>query len=145
VKASLVGCAFAVAALTAILAAAAVALGENRTYTQPVGVSTAAVKSDSDAAEAAAALELLARARFGDLSEAEMKLVHAAPRRALLWVGPNSDADSPDNDPTHAAKWPLTRAIRAAFIVWLAADPQARAYVHPSGVGFGGAAHHGPA
>jgi hypothetical protein len=65
--------------------------------------------------------------------------VRAAPKRALLWVGPNSDADSPDNDPTHAAKWPLTRAIRAAFIVWLAADPQARAYVHPSGVGFGGA------
>jgi hypothetical protein len=66
VKASLVGCAVAVAALTAILAAAAVALGENRTYTQPVGVSTAAFTSDSDAAEAAAALERLARAKFGE-------------------------------------------------------------------------------
>ena len=139
VKASLVGCAVAVAALTAILAAAAVALGENRTYAQPAGVSTAAVTSDSDAAEAAAALERLARAKFGELSEAEMKLVHAAPRRALLWVGPNADADSPDNDPTHAAKWLPTRAIRAALIGWLAADPQARPYVHPSGIGFAGA------
>ena len=138
-KASLVGCAVAVAALTAILAAAAVALGENRTYAQPAGVSTAAVTSDSDAAEAAAALERLARAKFGELSEAEMKLVHAAPRRALLWVGPNADADSPDNDPTHAAKWLPTRAIRAALIGWLAADPQARPYVHPSGIGFAGA------
>jgi hypothetical protein len=139
VKASLVGCAVAVAALTAILALAAVALGENRTYAQPAGVSTAAVTSDSDAAGAPAALERLARAKFGELSEAEMKLAHSAPSRALLWIGPNADADSPDNDPTHAAKWPPTRAIRAAFIVWLAADPQARAYVHPSGVGFGGA------
>ena len=61
-KASLVGCAVAVAALTAILAAAALALGENRTYAQPAGVSTAAVTSDSDAAGAPAALERLARA-----------------------------------------------------------------------------------
>jgi hypothetical protein len=113
VKASLVGCAVAVAALTAILALAAVALGENRTYAQPAGVSTAAVTSDSDAAGAPAALERLARAKFGELSEAEMKLAHAAPSRALLWIGPNADADSPDNDPTHAAKWPPTRAIRA--------------------------------
>jgi hypothetical protein len=140
VKVSLVGCAVAIAALIAILVAATVALGENRSYTQSAsGASMQTVASDGNAAEAAAALERLARASFGDLSEAEVKLVHAAPRRALLWVGPSSDADSPDNDPTRAAKWPPTRAIRAVLIVWLAADPQARPYVHPSGVGFGGA------
>ena len=139
-KVSLVGCAVAIAALIAILVAATVALGENRSYTQSAsGASMQTVASDGNAAEAAAALERLARASFGDLSEAEVKLVHAAPRRALLWVGPSSDADSPDNDPTRAAKWPPTRAIRAVLIVWLAADPQARPYVHPSGVGFGGA------
>src|SRR5260370_29840061 len=101
VTASLVGCAVAAAARTAILAAAAVALGENRTYAQPAGVSTTAVTSDSDAAEAAAALERLARAKFGELSEAAMKLVHAAPPPPLLWVGANSDSHSPHNDPTH--------------------------------------------
>jgi hypothetical protein len=36
-------------------------------------------------------------------------------------------------------RWRPARAIRAALIEWLAADPQARPYVHPSGVGFGGA------
>src|SRR5258708_5428113 len=112
VKASLVGCGVAVGARPAILAAAAVALGENRTYAQPAGVSTAAVTSDSDAAKAAAALERLARAKFGELSEAEMKLVHAAPRRALLWVGAHSDAARPANHPTHPAEWLPTPALR---------------------------------
>jgi hypothetical protein len=97
------------------------------------------VAPDGGAAEAAAVLERLARANFGELSEAEVKLVHAAPRRALVWVGPNSDADSPANDPSHATKWLPTRVIRAALIGWLTADPQTRPYVHPSGVGFGGA------
>jgi hypothetical protein len=97
------------------------------------------VAPDGGADKAAAALERLVRANFGELSEAEVKLVHAAPRRALVWVGPNSDADGPENDPTHAAKWLPTRTIRAALIGWLTADPQARPYVHPSGVGFGGA------
>ncbi len=140
VKASLVSCAVMVAVLTAILASATVARGENRNYVQSAtGTSMVTVAPDGQADEAAAALERLARANFGELSEAEVKLVHAAPRRALLWVGPNSDADSLDNDPTHAAKWLPTRAIRGALIGWLTADPQARPYIHPSGVGFGGA------
>ena len=139
-KASLVGCATTVAALTAIVAAATFALGENRTCAQSAtGASIQTVAPDGGAAEAAAALERLARANFGELTEAEVKLLHAAPRRALVWVGPNSDADSPANDPSHAAKWLPTRTIRAALIGWLTADPQARPYVHPSGVGFGGA------
>jgi hypothetical protein len=140
VKASLVGCATTVAALTAIVVAATFALGGNRTCAQSAtGASIQTVAPDGGAAEAAAALERLARANFGELTEAEVKLLHAAPRRALVWVGPNSDADSPANDPSHAAKWLPTRTIRAALIGWLTADPEARPYVHPSGVGFGGA------
>ena len=139
-KASLVGCATTVAALTAIVVAATFALGENRTCAQSAtGASIQTVAQDGGAAEAAAALERLARATLGELTEAEVKLLHAAPRRALVWVGPNSDADSPANDPSHATKWLPTRTIRAALIGWLTADPEARPYVHPSGVGFGGA------
>lgn len=114
-KASLVGCATTVAALTAIVVAATFALGGNRTCAQSAtGESIQTVAPDGGAAEAAAALERLARANFGELTEAEVKLLHAAPRRALVWVGPNSDADSPANDPIHAAKWLPTRTIRAS-------------------------------
>jgi hypothetical protein len=90
--------------------------------------------------QAGAALEQLARSNFGDLNEAELKLVHAAPQRALLWVGPNNDASSPANDPSNAAEWTSGRTIRAPLLRWLAADPQARPYIHPSGIGIGGAA-----
>ena len=90
--------------------------------------------------QSAAALEQLARANFGDLDDAELKLVHAAPQRALIWAGPNNDASSAANDPSKASAWPPERTIRAELIRWLAADPQARPYVHPSGLGIGGAA-----
>ena len=95
---------------------------------------------DREVEQAGATLERLARSNFGDLDDAELKLVHAAPQRALLWVGPNNDASSSVNDPSNASKWPPTRTIRAALIRWLVADPQARPYVHPSGIGIGGAA-----
>ena len=63
VKASLVSRAVKVAALAAILVAATVALGENRTYAQfATGASMETVAPDGHAAEAAAALERLARA-----------------------------------------------------------------------------------
>jgi hypothetical protein len=56
VKVSLVGCAVKVTALSAILVAATVALGE--TYAQfPIGASMQTVARDGDAAEAGAALE----------------------------------------------------------------------------------------
>jgi hypothetical protein len=77
VKASLVGCATTVAALTAIVVAATFALGENRTCAQSAtGASMHTVAPDGGAAEAGATLERLARANFGELSEAEVKLVH---------------------------------------------------------------------
>ena len=64
-KASLLGRAARVAALAAILVAATVALGENRTYAQSAtGASMQTVAPDGGAAEAAAALERLARANY---------------------------------------------------------------------------------
>jgi hypothetical protein len=95
--------------------------------------------ADLETEQAAAALEQLARSNFGNLDDAELKLVHAAPQRALLWVGPNNDAASPANDPSNAAEWTSGRNIRAPLLRWLAADPQARPYIHPSGIGIGGA------
>jgi hypothetical protein len=94
---------------------------------------------DREVEQAATILERLARSNFGDLDDAELKLVHAAPRRALMWAGPNTDASSPVNDPSNASRWPPARTIRAELLRWLVADPQARPYVHPSGIGIGGA------
>ena len=128
-------------ALALVLFAAAVALAAVDTAAQTAASETqGSALEDRDAARAAAELERLARAGFGTLSDAELKLVHAAPRRALVWLGPSTDIDDAVNDPARAAQWPRSRAVRAALIRWLAADPQARRYVHPSGIGFGGAA-----
>lgn len=138
-----------VAVRVAMMAAACIAIGTGRAYAQPAASPEAQPGAnpgmqpaigDREAEEAAAALEQFARSHFGDLSDAELKLVHAAPQRALLWVGPNSDANDPANDPSNASGWPPERTVRAALIRWLAADPQASPYVHPSGIGIGGAA-----
>ena len=123
-------------------------IGAERAYAQSaaadvqIGPSSIAQPGigDREVEQAAIILERLARSNFGDLDDAELKLVHAAPRRALLWVGPTNDANSSVNDPSSASKWPPTRTIRAALLRWLVADPQARPYVHPSGIGIGGAA-----
>jgi hypothetical protein len=133
----------------ATIVAAGLAIGMGRAYAQPaaaradvqIGPSSGAQPGlgDREVEQAAAALERLARADFGDLDDAELKLVHAAPQRALMWAGPNNDASSPVNDPSNASRWPPTRTIRAKLLRWLAADPQARQYVHPSGIGIGGA------
>ena len=137
---------FATAMLAVIVLAAS---GVQSTYAQAqssadvqIGPSPAAQPGigDREAEQAGATLEQLARSNFGDLGDAEVKLVHAAPQRALLWVGPNTDVSSAVNDPSNASEWPPGRMIRAALIRWLAADPQARPYVHPSGIGIGGAA-----
>jgi hypothetical protein len=118
---------------------AALSLGIRCTFAHAQAAAAQLSGGDRSTEAAGAALERRARDNFGALSEAELKLVHAAPRRALLWVGPTNDINSPANDPAHAAEWHPGRTIRAALIRWLAADPAARPYVHPSGVGVGGA------
>ncbi|MGH7915276.1 MAG: hypothetical protein ACREPW_11620, partial [Candidatus Binataceae bacterium] len=137
------------AAMIVVTMAAVVTIGMGRAYAQSSADSTDVQIAPSPGAQpgignreveqAAAALEQLARSNFGDLDDAELKLVHAAPQRALIWVGPNTNINSPDNDPSNASQWPPARTIRAALLRWLAADPQARPYVHPSGIGIGGA------
>ncbi len=132
-----VAAAATVACVAAILIALSGWLCANNALAQAAAAQP--LSADREAEAAGAALERMARANFGALSEAELKLVHAAPRRALLWVGPTNNINSPANDPAHASEWPPARTIRAALIRWLAADPAARPYVHPSGVGVAGA------
>jgi len=142
--------AFRLVAMTIAMAVAAgLAPGAGRAYAQSTasadeqigpGAGAQPGIGDREVEQSAASLERLARSNFGHLDDAELKLVDAAPQRALMWAGPNTDASSPLNDPSKASQWPPARTIRAALIRWLAADPQARPYVHPSGLGIGGAA-----
>ncbi len=98
-----------------------------------------AIPVSSSVAASAAALEAMARARFGNLTAAELILVHSAAGRAIAWVGPNSDPGSPENNSADAVHWPASRSIRAGIIRWLIAAPETRPYIHPSGVGIAGA------
>jgi hypothetical protein len=131
----------AIVTLAVVFLASIVVLDAGRAAAQPTTGSETqgATLEDRNAERAAAELERLARANFDAMSEGELKLVHAAPRRALIWLGPNNNIDDPANDPAHAEQWPPSRTVRAALIRWLASDAQARRYVHPSGIGFGGA------
>jgi hypothetical protein len=85
------------------------------------------------------ALEQMARARFGQLSTAEVKLVRSAPTREFEWAGASDDPDDPSNDPAHANGWGPERTIRAPLLIWLCSDPTASRLVHPSGAGIKGA------
>ncbi len=107
----------------------------------PTGVGAPARNPATTAADW---LERAARARFGPLSAAEVKLVRSAPQRELQWIGPSDDPDAPSNDPAKAASWGLDRTIRAAIVCWLVTDHDASALVHPSGVGIAGARIIGP-
>jgi len=76
-------------------------------------------------------LEALARRRFGNLSEAERRLVQAAPKG--VWAacgGPSSYND----DPSKADHWGREREVRAELIRWLCVDEKAKKMVDPRGV-----------
>jgi hypothetical protein len=88
---------------------------------------------------AAAALERMARAQFGDLSAAEIVVLHLAPTREIAWASPSHDPNAAINDPAKANKWGPERTIRAAVIEWLLSDGEASKLVHPSGIGVKGA------
>jgi hypothetical protein len=79
-------------------------------------------------------LEALARARFPDLSQAELKLLRAAPRGEVAWCGPSDKDDDPANDPAKADEWGPEREIRAELIRWLCVDRDAASAVDPIGV-----------
>jgi hypothetical protein len=86
-----------------------------------------------------AALLTLAQQNFGSLNRAEQLLVRAAVVRNLVWLGPSSDPGDPSNAVAHGDRWGLERSVRAEVIRWVASDPAAAAFVHPSGPGFAGA------
>src|SRR6266849_1850271 len=57
-------------------------------------------------------LELTAQRKFGPaLTAAERKLLRAASTRALAWLGPNDDPDSPANDTAQAEHWGPERIV----------------------------------
>jgi len=79
-------------------------------------------------------LDTLARARFGELSQAEVRLLAAIPNGQLAVCGQNmSDAD-PANDPANSGTWAADRDIRADLIRWLCVDAIARTCVDPMGI-----------
>jgi hypothetical protein len=84
-------------------------------------------------------LEGLARARFGELSKAELELLHAAPKGAVAWCGPTEKDDDPANDPAKADEWGHEREIRADLIRWLCVDRDAKSAVDPKGIRVHGA------
>jgi hypothetical protein len=79
-------------------------------------------------------LEALARARFPDLSQAELKLLRAAPKGEVAWCGPSRKDDDPANDPAKADEWGHEREIRADLIRWLCVDRDAASAVDPKGI-----------
>jgi hypothetical protein len=79
-------------------------------------------------------LEALARARFPDLSQAELKLLRAAPKGEVAWCGPSDKDDDPANDPAKAHEWGPEREIRADLIRWLCVNRDPASVVDPKGI-----------
>jgi len=79
-------------------------------------------------------LETLARLRFSNLTEAEIKLLRAAPTGDFAVCSRNINSDDPANDPSKADEWGTDRHIQAALIRWLCVDRTARGFVDPRGI-----------
>ncbi len=75
-----------------------------------------------------------ARSRFGELSEAEAKLLRSALSGEVAYCGPSDKDDDPANDPANAAQWGTERTIRAKLIRWLCIDREASQRIDPRGV-----------
>ena len=76
----------------------------------------------------------MARAEFGNLSAAEVRMLHVAPTRDIAWASSSKDPNDPINDPAKASGWGPERSIRGEMIEWLLSDPDAAKLVHPSGL-----------
>src|SRR6266849_10345943 len=79
-------------------------------------------------------LEQLARARFAPLSDAEIKLLRAAPKGETAYCGPSERDDDPNNDAANSNIWGSERWIRAELIRWLCVDRDAKDRVDPRGI-----------
>ncbi len=91
-----------------------------------------------------ATLEELARNKFPDLSEAEIRVLRAASdgivADCLRDLGGGDDPAKADGTPeTPDEKWRDTRNVRAALIRWLLVNREAREQVDPKGVQIRGA------
>jgi hypothetical protein len=81
----------------------------------------------------------MAEERFGTLTDAELRMLRAAPTRKLAWASKSEDPEDPLNDVAKAETWGKERTIRAELLVWLLSDAEASKLVHPSGVGLAAA------
>src|SRR5712692_3660291 len=79
-------------------------------------------------------LEQLARARFAPLSDAEIKLLRAAPKGETAYCGPSVRDDDPNNNPADSDSWGSERWIRAELVRWLCVDRDAKDCVDPRGL-----------
>ncbi len=75
-----------------------------------------------------------ARAKFGELSAAEEKLLRCAQSGDVAYCGPSEKNDDPENDPAKADGWGKKRTIRARLIRWLCIDSEASKHVDPRGI-----------
>ncbi|MBV8771224.1 MAG: hypothetical protein JO166_02670 [Deltaproteobacteria bacterium] len=80
-----------------------------------------------------------AKARFGVLTDAEIRMLGAAPTRRLAWASTVEDPDDKVNDAAKAESWGKERTVRADLLAWLLSDSEASKLVHPSGVGLAAA------
>ncbi len=80
-----------------------------------------------------------ARAKFGELTAAEEKMLRCAASGDVAYCGPSEKDDDPANDPANAAQWGKDRNIRAKLIRWLCVDHEARKHVDPLGIQVQGA------
>ncbi|MBV8453972.1 MAG: hypothetical protein JOZ29_17115 [Deltaproteobacteria bacterium] len=81
----------------------------------------------------------MAEARFGTLTDAELRMLRTAPTRKLAWASRSEDPEDPLNDLAKAGTWGKERTVRAELLAWLLSDAEAAKLVHPSGVGLAAA------
>jgi len=81
----------------------------------------------------------MAQARFGALTDAELRMLRAAPTRQLAWASKSEDPEAKINDLAKAESWGKERTVRADLLAWLLSDAEASKLVHPSGVGLAAA------
>lgn len=84
-------------------------------------------------------LRRIATRRFGNLSEAEAKLLEAASEGKVAYCGPSSNYGDPANDPAKADVWGSDRSVRSELFRWLSVKSEATSYVDARGLNVFGA------
>ena len=102
-------------------------------------VSPVSFAQNGQAENAAESLIKTAEARFGTLTDAEIRMLGAAPTRRLAWASKIEDPGNQVNDLGKAESWGKERTVRADLLAWLVSDPDVSDLVHPSGVGLAAA------